>query len=701
MAHGLLALAASSNPVWAGISGLAFIALPVAAHAQPTDEGDPVREETIVVTGERIARSRLDTFSSVTVITSDAIEAASADRLDMLLATVPNLQMGSGEEGPAIRGQDTTGQLRNLSAYLGGARPRVTLQIDGRPASSYELISGINSVWDVAQVEVFRSPQTTTQGRNSIAGAIFVTTSSPTDVWEMRARAIIAEQDTRQLSAVVSGPLAGEELTFRISGDWSEGATASDMADAIADANINEEKTANARIKLLYEPGGSPGTRVEATFAHTKSRGPQFEGVTAPFRERRLPIPQQSIGVMDVRVDSLVVQASGEIAPDLKSTVTLSTGDVRLQRFGLPGLGRTRADTRDFSSEAILDWRPAEGISGLLGTSRLYTRQSQYIDITGLRIGEGEFDDRQDSFGIFGEATFRPIGPLALTAGLRYQRDRQQRSGAVGPIGLDYDETFDAWLPKFTAAMDVTSGTTVGFTIQRAFNPGGVSLSLVQRAEDSFDAEHLWNYELFSRTSFDGGAGWLTVNAFYNDITSAQRQQLVSIVLPDGSVFLGSEFSNAPQAKTWGLELGTNWRPTRRIRVGAGLGVLRTEVRGWVLPDQPDARLEFERSPKFSGALSLDWNVTDALRLSLQARHQSGYFSGDQNKEELKVKASTVVDARVEHDFGRITLFGFARNLFDRFYMTYLFDTSRIVGAPAFGTAGAPRQVGVGVEAGI
>lgn len=682
-------------------AGLVCSGLPAAALAQDTDTAETVQATTIIVTGERVARDQFQTSSSVTVFTADAIEATSSDRLDMLLAQVPNVQLGSGEEGPAIRGQDSTGQLRNLSAFLGGARPRVTLQIDGRPASAYELISGINSVWDVGQVEVFRSPQTTTQGRNAIAGGIFVTTQSPTTEWDMRARAIVAERDRHQLSAVVSGPLAGDELAFRISGDWSEGTPASEMADAIPDADINKERAASARVKLLYRPGESPATRLEAIYAHTSSRAPQFEGVTAPFRERRAPVPQQTIGVMDVRVDSLVLRASGDISPNLGTTVTLSTGDVRLQRFGLPGLGRTRADTRDYSAEAILQWHPAERVSGLLGASHLNSRQSQFIDITGLGLGIGNFEDRQDSSGIFGETTVRPVPPLALTFGLRYQSDRQQRAGSAGPISLDYDQGFDAWLPKFSIAVDVMENTTAGFTVQRAFNPGGTSISLLRRAEDSFESERLWNYELFSRTELAGGAGWLMANAFYNDIESAQRRQLVPVVLADGSAFLTPEFSNAPSARTWGVELGTALRPTSRLTIGAGLGLLRTQVRGWVLPGDRDAVLEFERSPKLSGNLSIDWRIGDATRLSVQARHQSGYFSGDENKESLKVKSSSVVDGRIEHSFGPVTLFGFARNLFDRFYMTYLFDTSSIPGARPFGTAGAPREAGLGIEARI
>lgn len=94
--------------------------------AAPGIEADPIErtptpEDDIVVTGERTPRPVRDTPSSVVVLTRSAIEATGADRLDQLLELVPNVQVGSGEEGPAIRGQDSTGPcaICSLSSAVG------------------------------------------------------------------------------------------------------------------------------------------------------------------------------------------------------------------------------------------------------------------------------------------------------------------------------------------------------------------------------------------------------------------------------------------------------------------------------------------------------------------------------------------------------------------------------------------------------
>ena len=649
-------------------------------------------DEEIIVTGERVPRALRETPSSVVVLGGDAIEASAADRLEQLLALVPNVQFGSGEEGVAIRGQDSTGLLRNLFAFLGGTRPRVTLQVDGRPVTYYEFVSGSESAWDVERVEVFRSPQTTTQGRNSIAGAIFVETNDPGYSWEGRGRVIVGDFRTRQASAFVSGPLVRDQLAVRLSGDLRLSRMASDMADAIAGANIDRDDYGTGRAKLLYEPAALPGLRIETSYVHTQTQSPQFEGAMAPFRARRLPVPNQTNGVHKINVDSITARAGYEIGPALNSTLTLSYGDALIRRFGLPGLGLTRVDSTDYSAEANLSWRPGGALSLLGGVHSLATRQRQSIDITGLGIGTGGFRDRQGSLGLFGEATWRPTSALALTGGLRYQRDRQERVGAVGSILLDYDETFDAWLPKVSVAWDVTDAVTAGLLVQRAFNPGGTSISLLRRAEDSFGAERLWNYEAFVRGSLAGGRRTFAMNVFYNDITDAQRQQTVPVTLPNGTTLFAAEFANAPEAESYGAEAEFGWRLRNRLTVRAAIGFLETEVHRTALARDPTLKKTFQRSPGVSAAGAVDWRPIDPLRLSATVRHQSGYFSDDANTQARRIGASTIVDARAAYTFGPVTVFGYARNLFDDFYLTYLFT-------PTFGTPGDPREFGVGVEA--
>lgn len=655
----------------------------------------PPSDMTIVVTGERVDRILRETASSVVVVPPEAIEAASIDRLDQALALVPNVQAGSGEEGPAIRGQDSTGLLRNLFAFLGGTRPRVTLQIDGRAASYYEFVSGAAPLWDVERIEVFRTPQTTTQGRNSIAGAIFVETADPTYDWQGRSRFIIGDAETRQLSAVVSGPLAAGQLAFRASGDVRFARNSSDMADGIEGADIDRDDYRTARLKLLYEPAAAPDLRIETTYAYVDSQSPQFEAVRAPFERRRTLVEERTNGIHRIRSHALTLRARYDPASALSAGLTVSHGDALVRRFGLPGLGQTRVDARDDAIEATLRWRPSPRFTLLGGTHYLATRQDQFIDITGLAIGSGDFRDRQESVGLFGEAEWRPLPPLRLSLGLRYQHDSQDRAGQVGPLPggilLDYDRSFDFWLPRLSLSYDFADRVTAGVLVQKAANPGGASIALRTRREDSFEAERLWNYEAFLRARSSDGRVAVSANIFRADIRDAQRQQLVPVPLPDGTSADFTEFSNAPRARTKGMEVEQSWRIDPRLTLRAGAGFLDTRTIATVLPGDRTLGKQFQRSPRFTGVLAADWQPVEGLKLSLQGRHHSGYFSDDTNDPRLRIEPATIVDLRASYSFGKVTVFAYALNALDEFHLTYLFS-------PTFGTAGDPRQVAAGIE---
>jgi iron complex outermembrane recepter protein len=649
--------------------------------------------QEVVVTGERQSRPHSETASSVVVITAEMNEAlAGADRIEDVLSLVPNVQAGSGGEGPTIRGQDSTGVLRDLPAFLGGTRPRVTLQVDGRAVSFNEFVFGLSSVWDVDRIEVFRSPQTTTQGRNSIAGAIFIETRDPGYQWESRVRALGGNYDTWQASGVVSGPLVEDQLALRIAGDIRRSRTSSEIADFVEGADPNRDDYGLVRMKLLLEPKAVPGLRLLTTYTHVDSKMPQVEGVQKPFESRQDPTARY--GVFSNDVDSLTSVLDYRMSTALDSTTTLSFGDAWIERFAPPGLGQAQTHSRDFSAESVWRWVPDKPMRALGGVHYLRARLDQDINLSAV-LGEGSFADEQQSLGLFGELTFRPMPRLPVSAGIRYQRDRQDRQGLLGTTGsgypIDFDETFDAWLPKVSVTHEFSRDLSLGVLVQRAYNPGGTTLNLDTGEQDEFGAETLWNYELFFRTVFAGGRVTLDANVFYNDFEDAQRARLRAFTVPGGATAFWAEIDNIPRAESMGLEVDLAWRLGTGLLLRAGLGLLDTRI----VEPTPDSESlrgnEFQRSPAVTASAAIDWRPVADWRLSAQGRYHSDYYSDDANRPELRIPGSVVLDARASYERGQWTVFGYVRNVFDTFYLTSLSSTVR-------GTAGDPRQYGLGFE---
>jgi len=646
----------------------------------------------IVVTGERIPRPLRDTPSSVSVVTARDIDAMAApDRVDQVLDLIPNVQMSSGGEGPTIRGQDTTGATRDLYAFLGGNRPRTTLIVDGRPVSFNEFVFGAAPLWDVSRIEVFRSPQTTTQGQNSIAGAIFVVTEDPSETAEYRARAIVGNAHTKQVSAVASGPLT-EGLAYRVAGDLRFSRPSSFIGENAVGTDPNRDRYGLLRFKLLATPPGLPGSRLQLTYTHNASRMPQIEGVAPPFKDRRNP--GATYGTFRIRTDSLTASAQQEVRSTLKLSALVTHGLADVQRFAPEGLGQVKVDNKDWFGEAVANWGPSEAFKLVGGVSHSRRHLRQYIDLSVL-AGEGHFRDSQNSTGVFGEADFRLLPKTVLTAGLRYQRDAQRRIGSLGTskssIPLDYDETFGAWLPKVSLAYEISDKARAGILVQRAYNPGGVTLRFDTGMPDPFGVETLWDYELYARLTVRPGLK-LATNLFHYDQRDAQRAQPIAIKAPNGQTVIFADLFNIPKARTYGLETEVDWRLSERFQARLGLGLLNTKITKTETANGGFEGKDFGRAPHFSGSAAIEWRPVDQLRLSAQAKRNSGFWSDDLNTPNRRIDRWTRVDARAEWDAGRFRLFGYARNLLNKFYLTYKFSS-------VLATAGDPREVGIGLEA--
>ena len=643
----------------------------------------------IVITGERTHRSLRDTTSSVEVFDRQRIEATSADRIEQVLNLIPNVQMSSGGEGPTIRGEDTTGPSRDLYAFLGGTRPRTTLIVDGRAVTFNEFVYGISPLWDVDRIEVFRSPQTITQGRNSIAGAIFINTADPAFFPEYAARAIVGSARTRQFSASATGPLLPGQLAWRVAGDYRYSATSSRIADNIVGTNPNHDEYGLLRVKLLATPSAIPSSRVELVYSHSQSQMPQIEGVRAPFAKRRDPFA--IYGTFRSNVDSLTADAryAGEY---LSVDAIVSAGDTHFRRFAPTGLGETQIHSRDWSAESVWNWTATDRLKLTGGVSHYGSAFRQVINLS-LLTGVGRFHDRQTSGGGFGEANWTVAEGATLTGGVRYQEDNQRRIGTLGgngrPISLDFDKTFRAWLPKLSFAYEPISALRVGALVQRAYNPGGTTLRFDTAAADDFGAEFLWDYELFARAALFGDAVRLSGNFFYYDQHDAQRAEPITITAKGQQVTFANLF-NVPRAHSYGAEASAEWRASSRLSLRAGIGILRTRVDD--AGEVPAFNgVQFQRSPRFSASAAMEWQPAKRLLLSAQLHHNSGYFSDESNTLARRVGGWTSVDARAEWTGNHFRLFGYVRNVFDKFYLTYLF-------APTSGTAGDPREFGMGIE---
>lgn len=272
-----------------------FAAGNVMATEEIYQRDDEPQQDTIVVTGEKVARTLGNISGSVAVFNDARINAVpgASQVSDLLKTTVNVVDTGIGNDLPTIRGIDGSGPAKGANALLNGTRPRLSLSLDGRSLTYNELAFGPQSLWDMEQVEVWRGPQSYIQGRNAIVGAIVMTSKDPTFDWESSVKAGGGNQNSTVASAMLSGPIIEDQLAFRLSADRQRRDSFVNLISYEPVGDPREIEATSLRGKLLFNPAGLRDLTTKLTVNHFDSRAPQNEAlspknhVSARFDPRR------------------------------------------------------------------------------------------------------------------------------------------------------------------------------------------------------------------------------------------------------------------------------------------------------------------------------------------------------------------------------------------------------------------------------
>ena len=645
--------------------------------------------DVIVVTGERFPRTVQETAASVFVDTDETIRArAGGDSVADFLELIPNFQVaGNQNNGPTIRGQNSTGVLSGINAFFGGSRQRATILLDGRPLSFNEFIFGQTGSWDVDRIEVFLGPQTTAQGPDSIAGAVYVNTNDPTYEYEGAVRALAGNFETYQISGMANLPLVEDQLALRAAIDYRdhESFVGFTFPEEDIGADRLEDSYLTGRVKLLWEPDALPGLKALLTYNFADVKGPQSENVQPPFEDRIRSVP--GVSVFATETHTLIGDISYALTDALTVSNRLTYADADIERFAPAGQGVSTITRDEITNETLLTYDPADGpLQGVAGVYIQSFDADEDIDLAAFRLGQGAFTDEFVAIGVFGEATYSLTDRLHVTGGVRYQEATQDRDGGfAGLTPIVFDETFSEWLPKAGIAYDVSDDVRIGFEARKGFNPGGVTLSFATGQIDTFDEETLWNYEVYTRTNLLDGRLQLNGNVFLTDFNDAQRP--VNIVAPGGVIV---ELAKAEDARSYGAEIQARFQATSQLALTGALGFLETELQTVSLDPTQEGN-EFERAPGVSASFGVDFEPIENLSLNVQGRYTDDYFSDDANTAATRVDSFFAADARASYTFGNVTGFAYATNIFDEF------NTLQQFGAGT-GVVVDPREWGVGVE---
>lgn len=667
------------------------------ASAHALDDGATgfIVGDDIVVTAERSDRTLRETASSVSVATQADIDAlGGAYSTDDVIGRLPNVVSTRPSSAPSIRGIDGTGPAVGGDAFLAGTRPRVNFQVDNRTLTFNEAIYLDGMLWDIQQMEVYRGPQSTLQGRNAIGGVIAIKTADPTPTWNGKARVVIGEGDIRQYSGAVGGPIVPDILSFRVAADWRAEhsyveftpftARRAGLSPELID--IDDPSRAESLVlrgKLLFTP--SPDVRGLITVSHVDAFAPQGLDVNYPYNAHDAAFPDMPR--FRTRANVMIADTEFRLSDGLTFAFLGTATDFRVQRFAALGSGNALIDGREYTAEPRLRFgSPGASVSGFIAAHFFRAHQNEEIDLL-----DGIFKDRTQTNAVFGEVLFKVTPSIDLTLGARYEAERRDRTGGAGPFLIDLHRTFKAFLPRATIALKTSDTVTVGATVGRGYNAGGAGFSFEPpNLPYTYEKETVTNYEAFVRASLAGGRLDLRANVFFNDYDGLQ---LPFDVNPDPT-FISTVIRNAPRATTYGAEIEARYRPLDKLSLFANVGVLKTKVNRSEDPTVQGNALP--RAPSFTFNAGVAFKPVAPLEITFDMRYTDAYFTDAFNDARGRIKPYTLANAQVSYRTGPARIFIAASNLFNTTDAIFVYPGPTLADNNA--TITRPRRVTGGIE---
>lgn len=684
-----------------------------------------VQLEAVVVTADKLGRREGQGNDSARVVTAKELDQSNARDLYDLLKRVGNVAADDSKSaqrgGFAIRGVVDSGPG---SDGIGSSSPLASVYLDGAVLTPQGYAGGAIDSWDLAQVEVLRGPQSTTQGRNALAGALVLRSQDPTPDWQLKARLQGGELRSSQTAIAAGGPLIEDRLGIRASYSrlLDAGAVRNETRDR-DDADASDGR--RARMKLRWTPDFLAGGW--AQLGHTESKlrvGDQVVNRERAAQGERVSLSSEDeVARYGAQVDTLELHrpafGDGEFV-----AVTGRSHASRIQQYDYnrsaradDGLFQYFGDEDALSQELRYRhsgerWRWVAGAYGSRSDESfaIAIRDAVIPVLDGVEIVlDSDIASRQkkDNAALFGEAEWSFAPRWTLIAGGRYDHERVRFDysgdyrvprGSIGglpvpgaviaPIveasgALPPDTTgagrrsFDVWLPKLGTTWEFLAGQSLGLTLQQGYRSGGVSINPVRGTVQGFDPEFTHNAELAWRGEWPDARLRSRLNLFYID----WRDQQVDVALSGNP--LDTQTENAGRSRLYGGELELRWRAARGLELFASSGMTRTRFLDFTSSSGTNFEgNEFPNAPPLTATVGAAWKSASGYFLDLDANYQAGSYRRPDNNEAEHNEGRTLLNARAGWENRQITVFLAGRNLTDAYYLSAKAGNGAVVGEP-------------------
>jgi iron complex outermembrane receptor protein len=197
--------------LFAAITAASSIPAGVATAQAAAEPGQPARVEvleSIVVTARRREERLQDTPIAVTALSAEALERQQIIATTDLDKVAPNLQFHSYG---TLTGNNSAAQVFIRGIGQTDATPAVDPGVGIYVDEVYmgRAVGAAMEFRDIANVQILRGPQGTLFGRNTIGGAVLLTTNGPGEDAGSSVRLGVGEDNLHELFGAIDLPING------------------------------------------------------------------------------------------------------------------------------------------------------------------------------------------------------------------------------------------------------------------------------------------------------------------------------------------------------------------------------------------------------------------------------------------------------------------------------------------------------------
>ncbi|MGR3742656.1 MAG: TonB-dependent receptor [Pseudooceanicola nanhaiensis] len=669
----------------------------------PVDTDDDVFTlDAIQVQGLKYGGDFVDTPASVSAIDSYRLEETGVSDLRESFQRFGNVSYfggGSGNTGFVIRGLSAEGVTESSNTA-----PLSSVIVDGTSQTIESMRRGARGIWDVDQIEIYRGPQSTIQGRGALSGAVIVETNDPSFVPERDFRLVTGNHDRLEGAFVLGGPIVDGVLAYRLSGESRYrdlGITYNDPRNLI----FGEDVYRNLRGKLLFQPANIPGLSFLLTVSDTFDRPGILAVNGADYFAREYTtnalsnVEGREGENLNVVLESRYQFANGmefvSVSSWLRADTTIFTPAGN--NYQRDASWQDRNFTQDFRLTFGTEDTEWSGLVGLFYGHYTQPRRDDITYDTGpdvVTLQNIVSNDDTTHISVYGDAKWRFAPSWTLNFGGRLLHeevtDRQVSYGALVPGDITNPANFfgrtsdTVFLPKLGVTYHFSEDRSLSAFMEQGYRSG---FNAIQAGgATAIEPEYLTSFEIAYRDRDPGGAWRYGANLFYSRYTDQQ----VTVGRPSGTSIPTSQ--NAGKSEMYGAELEGEYLFSNGVTLWGSLGLLQTRFLNFQVGNRNYDGNEFPESPNVNAALGVVYEGANGVFASLSGAYTGKFYSTGaiDNDPNLLVGDYWRWDARVGYRFGDAEVALFADNLFDTDYITSLSGSP-----PSEAVVSEARTVGV------